>query len=261
MILMFTISLLASIIGAICGIGGGVIIKPVLDLFQVGSVSEISFLSGCTVLSMTCYSVTNLLLTKEQQISLQVGTPLALGAAIGGITGKQVFNTLKTLSGNQGTVGVIQSACLALITFALFFYTLNERRIQTRQIQGAAKAGGIGFLLGLMSSFLGIGGGPIDLVVLSYFYSMPTKMAAANSLYIILFSQTASLLLTLFTHSVPEIEGSQLLVMIVGGILGGVVGRKINRKIPTETVRKLFMSIMAVIIGISVFTCIRILAK
>ena len=41
----FIISLGASIIGAICGIGGGVIVKPTLDLFNVASVSTISFLS------------------------------------------------------------------------------------------------------------------------------------------------------------------------------------------------------------------------
>ena len=46
----------ASIVGAICGIGGGVIIKPVLDSFGVLDVTAISFLSGCTVLSMTTYS-------------------------------------------------------------------------------------------------------------------------------------------------------------------------------------------------------------
>ena len=55
-----------------------------------------------------------------------------------------------------------------------------------------------------MSSFLGIGGGPINLVVLFYFFSMETKTAAQNSLYIILFSQITSLLTTLITHSVPE---------------------------------------------------------
>ena len=56
-VLFWMISFGASIVGAICGIGGGVIIKPVLDAFGVLSVSTISFLSGCTVLAMTCYSV------------------------------------------------------------------------------------------------------------------------------------------------------------------------------------------------------------
>ena len=56
LILVFLICFFASIVGAICGIGGGVIIKPVLDAFGIMSVSAISFLSGCTVLSMTTYS-------------------------------------------------------------------------------------------------------------------------------------------------------------------------------------------------------------
>ena len=49
----FLVAFLSSIVGAICGIGGGVVIKPVLDLFQLGAVSTINFLSGCTVLSMS----------------------------------------------------------------------------------------------------------------------------------------------------------------------------------------------------------------
>ena len=49
--LFSVVSFLASIAGAICGIGGGVIIKPALDLLGWASVSTISFLSGCTVLS------------------------------------------------------------------------------------------------------------------------------------------------------------------------------------------------------------------
>lgn len=50
-ILFFCVSFFASIAGAICGIGGGVIIKPVLDMLGLASVATISFLSGCTVLS------------------------------------------------------------------------------------------------------------------------------------------------------------------------------------------------------------------
>ncbi|MFR9254508.1 MAG: hypothetical protein ACLVJ6_02695 [Merdibacter sp.] len=47
--LFFLISFGASIIGAICGIGGGIIIKPVMDAFGALDVSIINFLSGCTV--------------------------------------------------------------------------------------------------------------------------------------------------------------------------------------------------------------------
>ena len=43
--LIFLICLSASAVGGICGIGGGVIIKPVIDAMGIMSVSAISLLS------------------------------------------------------------------------------------------------------------------------------------------------------------------------------------------------------------------------
>ncbi len=51
------ICFVASSVGAIVGIGGGVIIKPVLDSFKIMDVTVISFLSGITVLCMSTYTV------------------------------------------------------------------------------------------------------------------------------------------------------------------------------------------------------------
>ena len=116
-----------------------------------------------------------------------------------------------------------------------------------------------GLLLGVMSSFLGIGGGPINLVVLYFFFSMDTKTAAANSLYIILFSQITSLVTTLVTGTVPEFQLISLVVMVAGGIGGGIVGRKINKKIDGAAVEKLFICLMAVIIAISIWNTYRYL--
>ena len=79
----FLICLIATTAGGISGVGGGVIIKPVLDAFGVLSVSTISFLSGCTVLAMTCYSVIRGRLGGESLIDMRTGTPLGIGAAIG----------------------------------------------------------------------------------------------------------------------------------------------------------------------------------
>lgn len=103
---LFLVSFLASTAGAICGIGGGVIIKPTLDLFQMASVSTISFLSGCTVLSMSLYSVGRGLLAHDGTVDFKTGTPLALGAAIGGVFGKQLFTAVKEAASNPNMVGV-----------------------------------------------------------------------------------------------------------------------------------------------------------
>ena len=102
--IFFIVSLLSSTVGAICGIGGGVIIKPVLDLLHLETVTTISFLSGCTVLSMTCNSVGRSMLAGERRVALRTGTPLAVGAAIGGLLGKQLFTVIRGFFANQNFI-------------------------------------------------------------------------------------------------------------------------------------------------------------
>lgn len=255
--LFLAVSFLASTAGAVCGIGGGVIIKPVLDLFGWLSVSSISFLSGCTVLSMSCYSVGKSMLAGEKRVNLRTGTPLAAGAAAGGVLGKELFSLIKAQFENQNTVGAVQAACLLLITAGTLVYTMNKAKITPRQICRTFPCLAVGLALGVMSSFLGIGGGPINLVALGYLFDMDTKTAAANSLYIILFSQTASLFSTLLTGSAPEFAPLTLLLMVTGGIAGGAAGRAVNRRLDNRAVDRLFIALMAVIIGISAYNTVQ----
>ena len=253
MLMFLVVSFLASVIGAICGIGGGVIIKPVLDLLHLETVAAIQFLSGCTVLSMSAYSVGRSLAAGERQVERGTGLPLILGAVTGGLLGNRLFAAVKALVAQAGTVSAVQAVCLALITLGTLIYTVKKERIPTKKIKSPGMSALIGLSLGLMSSFLGIGGGPINLVVLFYFFSMDTKKAAANSLYIILFSQLASLLVTLGTGSVPAFQWPALALMVAGGVGGGIVGRALNKRMDGKAVDKLFMGLMAVIICICLY--------
>lgn len=252
-IIFLAVSFGASVIGAICGIGGGVLIKPLLDAFGVLSVSTISFLSGCTVLSMSCYSVGKAMQSGDSLVDRKTGTPLAIGAAAGGIAGKMMFQYLTELFPDKDRVGAAQAACLLVITFGTLVYTLRKDKIRTHHIKNPAVCIAIGLALGICSSFLGIGGGPINLVVLFFFFSMDTKTAAQNSLYIILFSQITSLINTLVTRTVPEFSIGLLILMVGGGILGGMAGRAINRKIDGSVVNRLFIGLMAVIMLICLY--------
>lgn len=255
--IFFLVCFLASVVGAICGIGGGVIIKPVLDAFGVMDAAQISFLSGCTVLSMTTYSVLKSKVRGESNIQKKTGFPLALGAAFGGVVGKLLFSYVKSVSPDIDKVGQIQAICLLIVTLGTLLYTLFKAKIRTMRIEKAAVCLIIGLTLGVLSAFLGIGGGPINLVVLFFFFSMSTKTAAENSLYIIFFSQLASLILSLINGEAFRAELPILLLMIVGGIGGGIVGRALNKKIKETTVDKLFIGLMAVIIAINIYNIYR----
>lgn len=255
-ILYFLVSLLSSAIGGICGIGGGVIIKPVLDSTGTMSISNVSFLSGCTVLSM---SVVSVLRNHGNNgiIDIKTSTPLAIGAIIGGLVGKSLFELLKVTFQNENHLGAVQAGLLIIVTFGSLMYSLYSEKIHTHNIKNMITCGLIGLVLGMMSSFLGIGGGPINLTVLFFFYSMSTKKAAANSLYIIMFSQFASFLQSLISRTIPQVSTLILALMIASGIVGAIIGGHINNKIPDHVVDRLFIGLMVVIVGVNIYNMVK----
>ncbi len=252
-IIIMTVSLLASVAGAVCGIGGGVIIKPALDSLGIMSVDTVSFLSGCTVMSMSGYSVIRAIYKKELNIRLKTGVPISAGAAAGGILGRYLFHLLNTGFLNTDYMGAVQAVCLFWLTFATLLYTINRRKIKTNHISKSLFCMLAGLMLGLASSFLGIGGGPFNLVLLSFMFSMEPKEAAQNSLFIIFFAQISSLSLTLSGGNIPVFNLRVLIGMALAGIAGAIIGRKVNKIIKEETVDKLFRGLNFIIMIICVY--------
>ncbi len=251
-LIYFFISIIASIVGAISGIGGGVIIKPLLDLFSPMSVASVGFLSGSTVLSMTASS---LIRNRKSDIHLdkRIGTQMAAGGVVGGLAGKFLFDLIKAAYSNELVLGVIQSSLLLMMTAGVFVFTLNKDKVKPLHIKNNAFCLFTGITLGCVASFLGIGGGPINLAVLYFFFAMDSKRAALTSLYIIFFSQFANLIFTVSGGNVPPFSGLTLVLMIVGGVSGGVMGSKLLGKMTYKDVDKLFCIVMGIIICICIY--------
>ena len=252
-VVYFLICLAATTVGGISGVGGGVIIKPVLDAVSGMGTAAVSFLSGCTVLAMT---ITSMIRSRGGSVKVEKrrGTLLAVGAAVGGILGKELFELVRASGG--AAVDVSQQSMMILLTAGVFVYTLKKDGIRTRSVGNAAACVLIGLVLGLLSAFLGIGGGPINLAVLSFFFSMDSKTAALNSLYVILFSQAASFLNSVVRNTVPGFDWFVLIAMCVGGVLGGILGRSISARLTNKGVDRLFLGLMAVITLISCYNLV-----
>lgn len=251
-ILYFLICLVAATLGAISGIGGGIIIKPIMDAISGMSISTINFLSSCMVLGMSVVSVCRNL-CDNTKIDLKQGTLLAVGGATGGVVGKWLFDIVKSSFGNDCLVGTAQNLLMIILTLVVLMYALNKEKIHMLYVANPGACLLIGLGLGLISSFLGIGGGPINLMVLYYFFSMSTKTAALNSLYIILFSQSASLLTTYIQGKIPFFDPVIMAVMTAGGILGGFIGTVFNKKMSSHQVDILFRCIVILVIAISCY--------
>lgn len=255
-ILYFVISFFSSVIGAISGIGGGIIIKPVLDASTDLNVGAIGFLSGCTILAMS--SVSLLRNWKESSaLDFKCSSILSIGAIAGGISGNFIFNLIRDILGRDAILSTIQSGTLLFLTAGVLIYILNKSRIQTKYIHGFAVRLIIGIILGAISAFLGIGGGPMNIAILYYFFSMDAKTSALNSLYIIFFSQLASLVAAFAQQKVPQVDLLVLALMIIGGITGALLGSKISSRISVRRVEEFFCVLMIFIIGINIYNIIK----
>lgn len=148
---LFLVAFFASTVGAVVGAGGGVIIKPVLDLIGVLPVSTVSFCSGCTVLGMSLFS---LLHNRKNGIKLhvKVSTLLATGAVCRGLAGKALFELVRK-GGNEQTLGAVQAVFLTLITFGVFLYVCNKTRLPSKHVTNPISVIVIGTCLGIISSF------------------------------------------------------------------------------------------------------------
>lgn len=252
--IIWPICLAACLIGSICGLGGGVIIKPALDLFGHMDVAQVSFLSGCTVLAMALYSVLRAWAKGTLRAEARVDTSVAVGAVVGGLAGKQLFSALSAAFPYPRIVGCTQAAALFTVCLFTIVYTLLKDRhdIPTHELSGWLSGALVGVGLGAISAFLGIGGGPVNIVAMTFFFAMASKDAVQASLYIILYSQTAATVMALVTQDLSGIDPVLLVGMVAFGIAGAAGGRTINTRLSDTMVDRLFIGLLVVIMGITV---------
>lgn len=254
---VFIVCFLASLLGPLCGIGGGVIIKPIVDAMGVMSVSTVSFLSSISVLVMSLSTLLQNAASHQSGIDSKSLMPIAVGSAVGGFLGKVVFNQLSAVFPDADLVGAVQAAVLIVLSVLVLAYTLNKHRIESRKIKSPVAQALIGFAAGACWSFLGIGGGPFNLAILVFFFAMESKLAAQASLFIIAFSQTASLAYTLISGTLPDFAPVVLIGMCAMAILGSVVGRKLLKHMDGSAVDRLYVFAIVLIIVICVYNFVR----
>ena len=256
MLVYFFIAIAATTLGSLTGMGGGVIIKPVLDMIGEYDVSTINLLSAITVFSMSLVSIGQHVF-KRTKIDFAVAIPLALGGIAGGTIGKTVFSLVVKQISQKNLITGIQNIILAILILVVFVYMINKEKIKGFEIRGKVCLAFVGIFLGMISSFLGIGGGPINVALLVFLLGYPAKSATVCSLIIILFSQASSLLSTCFSTGFAGKDLSVLPGMIPGAILGGLLGAKLNRKLPEKSMVLMFNATQLLVLCLTIYNIIK----
>lgn len=255
-ILYFLIAIGATTVGSLTGMGGGVIIKPLMDVLHHFDVETIGVLSSITVFSMSIVSIGKQILAKTQ-IPFQIAIPLSVGSVLGGYLGQGLLRVIVDALQAEGIVTVVQNAVLAVLILCVYFYMRNKSRIPGLHLSGIPISLAVGCFLGICSSFLGIGGGPINVALIIYFYSVGTKAATICSLMTILFAQISKLGTVALSTGFLVYDLSVAPVMVVGAIAGGFIGANLNKRCSEQAVERAFNAVQLLVLAITIFNIIR----
>ena len=114
----------------------------------------------------------------------------------------------------------------------------------------------VGLALGFIASFLGVGGGPINVAFLALFFSMTVKEAAVYSVGTIFFSQLSKLITLGVTHTIPEFDIATLIVAIICAVVGGLLGAKMNKKGNEKVIKTVFTTVVAAIAVVNFYNAV-----
>lgn len=246
----------ATFLGSITGMGGGVLIKPIMDAIGDFDAVSIGLLSSVTVFAMAVMSC-----VRQRETVKEVNKSslilLGVGSAVGGITGQMLFDLIKSNADNN-QIKVVQNSILAVIIFVIFFYMIFADRLPKFQLQLWLWYLLVGLFLGIISSFLGIGGGPINVAILMFLFSMEIKQASFASIVTILFSQFSKLLTIFITEAssggwFSQYNVSVMPAMVIAGLIGAFLGSMLKKKLSNKAVSISFNIMQVLVFAICIF--------
>lgn len=255
-IIYFIVIILANTVGAISGMGGGVIIKPVLDTLHFHSLVAISFYSSVAVFTMSIVS-TMRQLKNGLKLQIPIAVFVSLGSVVGGISGNTVFESLLRLFSDEKYVQLVQIILTIVTLLFAYFYTKigNERSLELSHPVWYVI---VGLFLGFISTLLGIGGGPINVALLMLCFGIPIKEATVYSIVTIFFSQAAKLVTIAQVTGFERFDLSILLYVIPAAIVGGFVGALISGKISSERVTQVYQVVILLVLLLNLWNGIQL---
>ena len=248
-ILYFFIILIVISTGAIAGISGGVILRPVFDLIDYHEPLEIAFYMGVAVLTMAVSSTVKQI-TMGTKINFKKVFTLAIGAFIGGIIGQFIMDgILYHIGGDE--LQIIQA--ILSIASLIFVLAFTRENVKKYDFKGTFWYVIIGVGLGTFATLLAIGGGPINVIVFVILFGITLKEATVYSITTIFFAQAARIGAIGIEHGYAGFDLSILFFIIPAAIIGGVVGGRLNILLTEVTVMKVFKFVVTGTILLNIY--------
>lgn len=231
------IGLFGGILSGLLGLGGGVIILPLLTL--LGRV-PLKLATGTSLVHvMFAAAAGTLSHYRAGKVDFRGGLLLGVAGIGGGFLGSFLSVPLSTHALN-----LIFLFLVALAIFLLFIPLKSDEgnyiKGSFNKIEGILIGLGCGFLVGL----LGVGGGFILIPLMIYLLRIPLRETIGTSLLIILISSVGTLGAK---YGVGHIDITITLLVVSGSIGGALLGAYVSRKIHVKYLRFILLSLLSLI--------------
>ena len=228
----------AGVLGSMIGLGGGIIVVPILTFFGfsptlVASNSLFAAFSNA-VASTISYS-------RQKRIEFSLGLKLGLLTVPGTILGAYISSDVSP---------ALFRILFGFVLLASAAYIFLRKKIESREKNFSKQmmifAIGASFFAGIISTFFGIGGGIIFVPLMVVGMGMAMKKAAPTSQLILLFASLSGVIVHTFLGHSDFLQGG---LLSIGSFAGGLLGAKISADIQEKFLRIL---VSIVIIGAAI---------
>jgi uncharacterized protein len=256
-LIAFAGSYIAGLFGSLVGVGGGVIVVPVLTLilgvpihYAIGAsiVSVIATSSGAAS-SYVRKGMANLRLAMLLEVATAAGA--IGGALLAGVAPERVlyiaFGAILIYTASSmvrrrgaGKPPVPDPIADRLKLHGSYYDELEERHIHYRVARTRLGLAVSGFA-GIMSGLLGIGGGAIKVPVMNVAMGVPLKVCTATSNFMIGVTAAASAMVYFARGEVLPFVTAPV---ACGVLLGAMTGSQLMGRMRTSWIRYLFLGVL-----------------
>ena len=274
-VLIIFIGMVVGGLSGLFGVGGGFLMTPLLIFLGIPPAVAV----GTEAPHVLAASVSGFIAHwRRKNVDFKMGFFLLIGGVIGSTFGVNLFKILRMYGQIDIVIQFLFLIFLGFIGFSMLFEsartTISKYRttsaIRTKLHQHSWIHGlpfkvrfhrsklyisaippiMIGFVVGVLSAMMGVGGGFIMIPALVYLLGMSTNVVVGTSLFQIIFVTANSTFFQSYLNQTVDIVLAAL--MILGGVIGAQIGAKLGTKLKAEYLRGI-LAILVLIVCAKIF--------
>ena len=263
------VGLFAGIFGAIFGIGGGMIVTPIMTI-ALGL--DIKYAIGASVISVIATSSgASIAYLKDDMLNLRVAMFLEIATTVGAILGAILTGVLpakvlyvlfgmllifsswnmlhKLRTSKKDAEDTVPDELSEKLKLNSTYYDQANKKQVDYKVSNVPGGFSMMFGAGLASGLLGVGSGAFKVIAMDTIMKMPLKPSSATSNLMMSVTAAASATVYFFNGSIkPEIAAP----LAIGILLGATIGSRIMQHLQATLLRKIFIPVLF-LIGLQMF--------